>query len=331
MLTTVMKKILIYTPQHAVGMSITLIKELCWVATHYAAENSEPRIDPSEHVLLVSEDGQPVRCFSGNTLSIDMGMRHITDVDAFFIGAFWGQPHAIIKCCDNLVQALPSLHKQGIPIAAVSNAPLLLAAAGLLTDKIATIYPPASEDFSQQFPSVNLHQERAITRSGNLYCANGIASGCDLAVSIIEILYGKQIASRISQEFLLGFNRSYSVANTSFDGQKYHKDSQILKAQQWLERHFDTEISIQSLADSLGMSTRNFSRRFKLATGDSPSHYLQRIRIATAKECLKDSALTISEIAYRVGFADVSHFSRTFTLHEGVQPRSYRESLRLPT
>lgn len=325
-----MKKIYVYVPKQAVAMSITLIKELCWVATHYAAEQQGVTCNPSHVVQLISEDGHPVRCFSGNSLSVDLSMQDIDTADAFFVGAFWGHPHSILPHCEGLLRALPALHQQRIPITAVSNGPVFLAAAGLLDHKATTLYPPAAESFRALFPTVSLQLERAITRVDNLYCANGIASGCDVAVSIIDALYGSDIAQRISQEFLLGFQRSYTIANTHFDGQKYHKDRQVLKAQQWLEQHFQQSVTLQSLATSLGMSPRNFSRRFKSATGDSPSHYLQRIRVATAKELLKDSRLTIAEIAYQVGFSDVSYFSRTFAQHTQLQPSGYRDTLHLP-
>lgn len=70
-----------------------------------------------------------------------------------------------------------------------------------------------------------------MTDAGNLYCANGIASGCDLTIFLVEMLLGPTIARRISREFQVGFNRSYSGVAVDFDGQKYHQDCQVLAAQ----------------------------------------------------------------------------------------------------
>ncbi|HDY83695.1 MAG TPA: helix-turn-helix domain-containing protein, partial [Halieaceae bacterium] len=191
-------------------------------------------------------------------------------------------------------------------------------------NKVATVYPPVADQFHRRYPDVALRPERAITDAGNLYCANGIASGCDLIVSIIEMLYGAGVARRISHDFLVGFNRNYSISHVSFDGQKYHRDRQILTAQQWLERNFSGEVKLEVVAADIGMSPRNFSRRFKRATGDSPSHYLQRVRIEAAKELLRSTDLSVAEVAYRVGYADLSYFSRMFSRHEGCLPLSYR-------
>ena len=220
---------------------------------------------------------------------------------------------------------LQRARERNIPIAAVSNAPFFLAEAGLLKDKVATIYPPAADEFRQTYTSINLRSERAITDAGNLLCANGIASGCDMVTSLIERLYGEDIARQISHDFLLGFKRDYNIANISFDGQKFHNDEQILEAQHYLETHYAKDIKVEIIASQIGMSPRNFSRRFKKATGDTPNHYLQHIRIAMAKDLLRDHDLSIAEVAYQVGYSDLSYFSRIFSRHAGCQPHIYRE------
>ena len=320
--------ILIYVPQNAVAMSATLVKELCWVATAHAMEQESRSADPGEHVRLISVDGAPVNCFSGNQLSVDIGLDALIDtqepVDALFLCAFWGSPHQALEANQSLLPWLNHLSNRGVPIVASSNAPFFLAEAGLLDDKVATIYPPVAEQFQQRYREVVLRPERAITDAGNLYCANGIASGCDLTVSIIEMLYGPKIARQISHEFLVGFNRNYSISNVGFDGQKYHRDRQILTAQQWLERNYGGDVKLEAVAADIGMSPRNFSRRFKQATGDSPSHYLQRVRMEAAKELLRTTDLTVAEVAYRVGYGDMSYFSKMFGRHVGCLPHSYR-------
>jgi len=321
------RDILIFVPDRAVGMSITLIKDLCWVAATHAAQEGGSSIDPSQHVRLASLDGDPVRCFSGTELSIDVGLQDAGSPDAVFIGAFWGPPGPIVDNKPAINDWLTTLHNAGIPISAVSNGPYFLAEAGLLDNKVATVYPPAANQFGKRYPSVKLRPERAITDAGNLYCANGIASGCDLIVSIVELLYGPRIARRIAADFLIGFNRDYTISNLSFDAQKYHRDRQILTAQNWLERHYRGDVRLDAVAADVGMSPRNFSRRFKQATGDNPREYLKRVRLEAARDYLKNTDLSVSEIAHRVGYDDIGHFSRLFADHVGCAPMQYREQV----
>jgi transcriptional regulator GlxA family with amidase domain len=321
------KKILVYMPQRVVGMSAMLIKELIWVAAHNDMQHRGIDANPSDYVQLVSADGRSVRCFSGNEISVDVSLESAQQADAIFLCAFWGAPQHILTENQALIDWLPQAHRAAIPIAGSSNGPYFMAEAGLLDDKVATIYPPTAKDFEQRYPAVNLRPERAITDAGDLYCANGIASGCDLIVSMIELLYGPNIARLISHDYLLGFNRSYTLANMSFDGQKYHRDRQILTAQRWLERNFSNDVKLEVVAADIGMSPRNFSRRFKQATGDTPSLYLQRVRMEAARDLLRNTALSVAEVAYRVGYADLSYFSKVFKRYEGCLPHVFREEV----
>lgn len=335
----VMKRVLLYLSNQTVAMSASLTKDLFWVACQYvlnqdqqASENNNgvPKTassTPANHVQLVSLDGQPVQCSSGNTMTVDCGLNDIDPIDDIglvVLCAFWGRPKDVLTANRSLKEHLQKLHSAGIPIAGISNGQYFMAEAGLLDDKQATIYPMVVDSFKKRYPKVNLTTDRAITNAGNLYCSNGIPSSCDLIIAMIEKIYGGNIARKISKEFLIGFDRTYTLSNIEFDGQKYHGDKDVLAAQSYLESHYASSISIESLANRMNMSPRNLSRRFSKATGESPSQYLQRLRIQAAKELLLDSTTTVAEISYQVGYEDVSHFSRLFQKHEGCPPQIFR-------
>lgn len=320
-------KISIYVPNGCLGMSLHLILDLCWTASQYVAETSREK--PNNRVQVISSNGESVETQSGQYVRVDAGVNALLESNTVFITAFSHPVKQVLAENKKFINLLPQLHNEKIALAAVSNATFLLAEAGLLDGKLATLYPPTASAFKQHYPQVDLQIERAITHCDNIYCANGIASGCDLIVTLIEKIYGPEIAERISKEFLIGFNRSYQIADTAFDGQKYHQDSNILAAQHWLEEHFAQSISIQTLASEQGMSPRNFSRRFKQATGESATQYLQRLRIEKAKELLRTTSQPIAEIAYQVGFSDLSYFSRQFIQFQGDTPNGFRNRFKL--
>jgi transcriptional regulator GlxA family with amidase domain len=72
------------------------------------------------------------------------------------------------------------------------------------------------------------------------------------------------------------------------------------------------------------MSLRNFVRRFKQATGDSPLLYLQKLRIAAAKRLLENDQRTVQETSDAVGYQDAAFFRTLFQRHTGVSPSAYR-------
>jgi transcriptional regulator GlxA family with amidase domain len=104
-----------------------------------------------------------------------------------------------------------------------------------------------------------------------------------------------------------------------------HNDNAISGAQEWLHENFHRNFLLEATARRVGMSLRNFVRRFKQATGDSPLIYLQKLRIAAAKRLLESDHRTMQEIGGAVGYQDVAFFRQVFQRHTGVSPSAYRE------
>jgi transcriptional regulator GlxA family with amidase domain len=77
------------------------------------------------------------------------------------------------------------------------------------------------------------------------------------------------------------------------------------------------------------MSVRNFSRRFKIATGEAFSSYVQKSRIENAKRLLETTQLSASEIMYQVGYNDERSFRRLFKRLTGLAPKYYRNKFKL--
>ena len=72
------------------------------------------------------------------------------------------------------------------------------------------------------------------------------------------------------------------------------------------------------------MSMRTFMRRFKKATGDTPLHYIQRVKVEIAKNMLESESETFEEIVYAVGYEDVNAFRKVFKNLTGISPTDYR-------
>ncbi|WP_287677867.1 AraC family transcriptional regulator [Bacteroides sp.] len=99
----------------------------------------------------------------------------------------------------------------------------------------------------------------------------------------------------------------------------------INKAQAWMQEELEEPLSIQEIAEKLGMSYSFFRKSFKEYAGISPSKYLQDIRLQRARELLSTTDLTVKEIAYRLHFETPDYFSAQFRKKVGVSPSSFRE------
>lgn len=86
----------------------------------------------------------------------------------------------------------------------------------------------------------------------------------------------------------------------------------------------ESNITVQQVADEIGMSYANFRKLFKKNTGCSPARYQQTLKIERAKELLSSSNLSVKEIAYRLCFSSPDYFSAMFKRATGRKPSDYR-------
>lgn len=122
---------------------------------------------------------------------------------------------------------------------------------------------------------------------------------------------------------LEGFNRIRQDLGTLPHAPESNAISFIL---QYMEHHYDQNITLKSAADRIYMNASYFSTLFRKKTGITFIHYLQKLRIERAKELLLDPQYKIYEVAVKVGFVDEKYFFKVFKNCEGVTPNEYRDN-----
>ena len=93
----------------------------------------------------------------------------------------------------------------------------------------------------------------------------------------------------------------------------------------YVQANLGERISLEQLAGLAGMSRFHFARQFRISTGQSPMGYVRQARIERATAILRERNTTIARVAVSLGFADQSHFTRTFGRFIGVSPKSFAE------
>ncbi|WP_426687927.1 helix-turn-helix domain-containing protein [Rhodanobacter ginsengiterrae] len=100
--------------------------------------------------------------------------------------------------------------------------------------------------------------------------------------------------------------------------------SVLRRVRSYIEDHLTEGADLDSLARIAGVSCCHFSRAFKRSTGMPAHHYLITRRIAAAIALIRETDRALSDISLEVGFADQSHFSRTFVQLTGLTPGDFR-------
>jgi len=281
--------------------------------------------DPRFRVTATSVDGRPVRCDGPITISPEVSIADVHKTDLIFI------PTTGISVEDAAKRNAPVLpwvkrwQKRGAAIASVCSGVGLIAETGLLDGKRATTHWALAEKFRQMYPRVNWMPELMVTEDRGFYCGGGVHAALDLSLYLVEKFCGHEVAVQTAKALLIETPRAWQAGFAIVPLKTKHNDDSISGAQEWLHQNFHRTFPLEAPARRAGMSLRNFVRRFKQATGDSPLTYLQKLRIAAAKRMLEGDHRTMQEISDAVGYQDVAFFRSLFQRHAGVSPSEYRE------
>ncbi|MYM62317.1 GlxA family transcriptional regulator [Pseudomaricurvus sp. HS19] len=312
--------------EEMLATSITLPIEMMNAAASAARARTHQKARLNIASAGVTRD--PVSTRSGFSLTPDLCLDDIRSTEMVILPSLWRNPRPIVRRNRKLVEWLRQQNERGTILIAVGTGACFLAEAGILNGKAATTHWHYFDQFAHDYPEVQLKRQYFITQSGNIYCAGSVNAVADLTVHFIHRTYGKEVASHVQRNFSHEIRRQYESTSYYDDKHRYHPDEDIVQAQIWLQDNCQKEILLKSVAEKFDMSVRTFNRRFKNATGKTPLQYLQEIRIDMAKDLLQTSNLSVSEIAYKVGYQDMGHFSSLFKKLLSTTPSDYRTTVR---
>lgn len=209
-------------------------------------------------------------------------------------------------------------------LASMCTGAFLLAATGLLKERKCTTHWAFEDSFRTYFPEVDFQPNLIITDDNGFYTSGGAYSSLNLILYLIEKFCGKDVAVWTSKVFQLDLDRKSQKPFVIFNTQKAHQDEAIRKVQDHIENHFSTPLTVNDLAKKFAFSRRNFVRRFKEATNNTPIAYIQRVRIEAAKRLLESSDHSIEAIMDQIGYSDGKAFRTVFKKITGFRPSEYR-------
>ncbi|HZQ19301.1 MAG TPA: helix-turn-helix domain-containing protein [Terriglobales bacterium] len=283
------------------------------------------RCAPSFHVTTASADGRPVRCDGDIQIRPNLALKDVGKTDLIFVPTTGLSVDDVVERNASIVPWLKRRSTRGVAVASVCSGVGLVAAAGLLDGKRATTHWGLAERFREKYPRVKWMPELMVTEDQGFYCGGGVNASLDLSIYLVERFCGHEIAVQTAKALLIETPRAWQSGFAIVSLKTDHTDDNIASAQEWMHRNFAKTFPLEEPARRVAMSERNFVRRFKEATGDSPLIYLQKLRVAAAKRMLESNHRTMQEITEAVGYSDVVFFRSLFQRHTGVSPSAYRE------
>jgi transcriptional regulator GlxA family with amidase domain len=292
---------------------------LLWNRMHGDAE--EPRF----RVRTASIDGKSVGSLCGLRISPQLAIRNIRRTDIIVLPASGLEVQDRIARTTALLPWLRKWHSRGAYIAGICSGVAFLAESGILDGRRATSHWALTEKLRERYPKVRWCPEQFVTEDRRVCCSGGVYASIDLSLYLVEKFCGHEIALQCARSLLVSMPRSRQSGYSVLPLSRPHSDERIRQAEEYLQQHFARGVSIDNLAGRIGMSPRNFIRRFKRATGRLPGAYVQMLRVSSAREMLEHGDLPIQRVCARVGYEDAAFFRNLFKRHTGMTPAEYRE------
>ncbi len=145
-----------------------------------------------------------------------------------------------------------------------------------------------------------------------------------MALYLIEKYTDRDMAIFASKFYEIEIDRDSQSPFLIFSGQRDHRDDTVRRTQEFIEGNYNSRITVERLSYMFGVGRRSLERRFKTATGNTVTEYIQRVRIEAAKKSLETRRKTINEVMYDVGYSDTKAFRTVFRKVTGVSPMDYR-------
>jgi len=306
-------------------IDVLTVANAVWVSLN---SKEGKKVKPLFQWRLESPDGRPVRSASGYTVQVDGAIGTGGHADAVLVPALFANDlQGLLETTARLKPLAPVLraeHDRGAVIAGACTASFILADAGLLEGRKATVHWAFATAFRRMYPGVELVPEEMLTEQDGIVCSAGTAY-MRLALRLVEKFAGEGLAAATGERLVIDANRAPRGAPgvPTLHDVLAQRDPLVTRAQRWMQKRLQTSFQLGDLASELGVSERTISRRFSQALGKTPIAYLQTLRIETGKRFLETTKMSVESVAEHVGYGDVNFFRRVFKRQTGLSPREY--------
>lgn len=211
----------------------------------------------------------------------------------------------------------------------VCTGAFFLGAAGLLDDRQVTTHWQHAPELAKLYPKAQISDDAIYVQDGPLYTSAGVTAGIDLALKLVEIDHGRELALKVARRLVVFLRRPGGQSQFSAHlAAQIAEESRIRSVQRWILRQVSADLSLKRLAAHCGMSVRNFTRVFLSETGQTPGDFVERARVDAARRLLEDSDTPLQRVATQCGFSNPDIMRRAFLRRIGTGPSEYRRTFR---
>ena len=286
-----------------------------------------PKKDHYE-MTLVGERPDGVMCSSGMEFKVHHDyLNYCADSDLLLVAG--GPRYPEYRPEPGLVQWLSQSARNARRVAAVCNGVFLLGHAGLLTGREITTHWDHAQRLSDLFPGSKVRPDKIFVRDGNLFTCGGVTAGIDLCLALIAEDWGQALALKVAKQLIVYIRRDGGQSQYSpYLAVGPDEDSLVARVLKYVTDHISDDLSIEEIADAVGVSRRTFSRAFGKHAHVTPSVFVDQVRIDFARKLLEETDVPLKTVAFRCGFDNATRMRMIFSRQLQTTPKQYRERFR---
>lgn len=316
-----MKKVSILVPESALLAAVDDPRHVFSMVNSFYEKDGKPAIFDIKLVGLSKTVNLHNSSFTVHT---DLLLNEVKRTDLIFIPAFDGKMETVLEKNKDFIPWINEQYKRGAEVVSLCIGAFLLAQTGLLRGKQCSTHWRSADEFRRMFPEVNLVTDKIITEEGGIYTSGGATSYWNLLLYLVEKYTNRETAIHTAKIFAIDIDRHSQSQFIIFNNQSNHTDEPVKKAQKYIENNFQNKITVDQLSLMFAVGRRSFERRFKRATNNTVTEYIQRVKIEAAKKSFETSRKNIYEVMYDVGYSDTKAFRGVFKKVTGMTPIDYR-------
>lgn len=212
--------------------------------------------------------------------------------------------------------------------AGVCTGAFILAQAGLLDERRATTHWAFADAMQQRHPTIQVEDDMIYLVDGPVWTCAGMTASLDLALGMVEQDLGRKVASTVAHLLVMHQRRSGGQSQHSKLLTLTPKSDRIQAALEHIQLNLAQPLSVESLAEVVHLSPRQFTRVFTAETGQSPARAVERLRVEAARLMIEQSRHPLATVARETGFRDRAHMREVFMRVLGVTPLAIRRDAR---
>jgi transcriptional regulator GlxA family with amidase domain len=226
------------------------------------------------------------------------------------------------------VDFLRAASKASRRTAGICTGAFILAEAGLLDGRRVTTHWGYARELQRLYPKAKVEEDRIFIEHDHIWSSAGMTACIDLALALVESDHGVEMARAVAKKMVVYHRRTGGQSQFSALLELEPKSDRIQTALTYAKRNLRKALSVDELADAANLSRRQFSRAFRLETGQSPAKAVETLRVEAARAMIEDGNHAIDVVARESGFDDPERMRRAFIRAYGVPPQAIKRASR---